>query len=161
MGTVHRRSSVAAPRHQQRLRQSQRQTHHQEDLHISPIERSTILHQRRSQLRVTSPRRFTAFNNLKRRRHSSSLSSVPNLLTISAISRTPATTPPSTVPSPSTTTMDQQAPVQQRHQTPLPLPSHRRAQAESQSPASCAVADSSDNRSQKLGKQENRSCKHN
>jgi hypothetical protein len=115
MGTVHRRSSVAAPRHQQRLRQSQRQTHHQEDLHISPIERSTILHQRRSQPRVTSPRRFTAFNNLQRRRHSSSLSSVPNLLTISAISRTPAATPPSTVPSPSAATMDQQAPVQQRH----------------------------------------------
>ena len=46
-------------------------------------------------------------------------------------------------------------------QTPPPLSSHRRAQAESRSPASCAVADSSGSRSQKLGKQENRSCKHN
>jgi len=46
-------------------------------------------------------------------------------------------------------------------QTPPPLPSHHRAQAKSRSPVLCAVADSSGNSSQKLGKQENRSCKHN
>jgi hypothetical protein len=34
---------------------------------------------------------------------------------------------------------------------------HRRAQVESQSPVSCAIAVSSDNRSQEVGKQGNRS----
>jgi len=97
-------------------------------------------HSQRSQPTVTSPRRFTAFNNPQRCCHNGSLSSVPNLLTISA-NRTPAAaptaTPPSTVPSPSDTT---------------PLSSHRRAQIESRSLASCAIADSSGNSSQKLGK---------
>jgi hypothetical protein len=38
---------------QRRLKQSQRQTRHQEDLHISSTERSAILHQRRSQPTIT------------------------------------------------------------------------------------------------------------
>jgi hypothetical protein len=46
-------------------------------------------------------------------------------------------------------------------QTPPPLPSHRRLQAESRSPASCTIADSSGNSSQKRGKQENRSWQNN
>jgi hypothetical protein len=39
-------------------------------------------------------------------------------------------------------------------QTPQPLPSHRRAQAESRSPVSCAITVSNGNRSQEVGKKE-------
>jgi len=167
---VHRRSSAAAPRHQRRLRQSQRQTHHQEDLHISPTERSTILHQRRSQPTIIAnghkstpiyclqqpaalpPQQLFVFsskfaNHQRQQPHLSSSTSrnttIHSALTFSSDNG-------STGPRPAATP-----------QTPPPLPSHRRAQAESRSPASCVVADSNDNSSQKLGKQENRSCKHN
>ncbi|KAI9382467.1 hypothetical protein POPTR_014G137550v4 [Populus trichocarpa] len=64
--------------------------------------------------------------------------------------------PPSTTPSPSAATTDPHIngprPAE-TPQTPPPLPSHRRLQAESRSPASCTIADSSGHSSQKLGKQ--------
>ena len=52
--------------------------------------------QHRSQPSIASPRRVTAFNNPQRRSHRSSLSSVPALLTSSAINRTSATAPAAT-----------------------------------------------------------------
>jgi hypothetical protein len=55
-------------------------------------------HSQRSQPSIASQRRVTAFNNPQRRSHRSSLSSVLDLLTVSASNRTPAaaqaTTPP-------------------------------------------------------------------
>jgi hypothetical protein len=174
IGTVHHQrqwSSAVAPRHQRRLNQSQRQTHHPEDLHINPTERSAILHQCRSHSTITAKTQVHAdlvpsttrsnaattglclrfqisvTNHQHQQPHPSSSTSrnatIHSALTFSSDNG-------STSPRPAATP-----------QTPPPLPSHRRAQAESRSPASCAVADSSDNSSHKLGKQENRSCKHN
>jgi hypothetical protein len=100
----------------------------------------------------TSTRRFTAFNNPQRRSHSRSLSSATQISVTNHLLQPPLTR-----------TLQQQHQSQCHHpqcprlqqrqrinastgprpaatpQTPQPLPSHRRAQAESRSPVSYAI----------------------
>jgi len=94
------------------------ETHHREDMHISPTERSTILHQRRSQPRhkytpiyclqqpaVLQPQQVFVFSNPNQCYKPSAATTTDSHLPAAA----PAATPPSTVPSPSAVTTNRQA----------------------------------------------------
>ena len=122
IGTIHLRSSAAAP-------QTITTTNTTEKTCTSVPQNDRPFyinadHSQRSQPPITSPRRFTTFNNPQRRDHNSSLSSVPDHQPQPPLTRAPAaaaaaaTTPPSTMLSPSPS--DQKDLVQQWHHRLFP-----------------------------------------
>ena len=136
----------------------QRQTHHREDLHISPTERSTILHQRRSQPTITTKtqvhadllpsttRNAAATTGLCLQQPKSVLQTISRNYHWLAPSSS-STSRNATIHSALAFSSDNGSTGPRLAATPHPLPSHRRAQIESWSPVSCAIAISSSNRS--------------
>jgi len=96
-GHRHCSSSLSSSTPQQRRpRQASAAARHQEDLHISSTEQSATPHQRRPQPSIADHAELLPSTNLQRHSHRSSQSSVPALLTISAVNRIPATAPAAT-----------------------------------------------------------------